>query len=247
MSGKKTVYKVKKKRSLAFRFVKGFLKIFIRRPKMINPKNVGLEKKAIYLMNHSGARGPLVFELYFPVFSTPWGAHEMLGNYRQRWNYLYNVFYRQKLHWGKARAGVVATFFAMISRLIYNGAGLIGTYRDARLIKTIRSSFKVLDEDIAIVINPEDSTNGYLDKTEAFNKGFIALSNLYYKRTGEDLPVYTVYYSREQSKFIVDEPLKVNAMLSQGMTWDEVSDVFLAKSHAMYDEFVAPFEKKKKK
>ena len=247
MSRKKTVYKVKKKRSFGFHLLRGFLKIFIRRPKLINPKNVGLEKKAIYLMNHSGARGPIVFELYFPVFSTPWGAHEMLGNYRQRWNYLYNVFYRQKLHWGKARAGFVATFFAIISKLVYGGAGLIGTYTDVRLIKTMHSSFAVLDEDISIVIFPEDSSHGYLDRCETFNSGFVELSRLYFKKTGEDLPVYNVYYSRKQNKFIVGEPLKVNEMLSEGMTAEEVSAVFLAKHNAMYDEFIAPFIKRKKK
>ena len=244
---KEKEYKVKKKRSFGFHLLRGFLKIFIRKPKMINPKNVEFDKKAIYLMNHSGARGPVVFELYFPVFSTPWGAHEMLGNYRQRWNYLYNVFYRQKMHWGKARSAFVATFFAMISKLVYGGTGLIGTYPDMRLVRTMRNSFAVLNENISIVIFPEDSSQGYLDKIESFNNGFIALSCLYYKQTGEDLPVYSVYYSRKQNKFIVDEPMKVNAMLSEGMTENEVSAVFLAKNHAMYDEFFAPFEKKKNK
>lgn len=232
-------YKVKTKRSFGFHLLRGFLKIFLRKSKVVTVTDCPLEKKAIYIMNHSGARGPLIFELRFPIRSTPWGAHEMCGNYRERWKYLYHVFYIQKLHWCKFRAFIVATLFAVISKWLYNSVGLIGTYHDARLIKTLRNSIAVLNADLSIVIYPEDSTEGYLEKTEALSNGFIQLSKSYFKREKQDLPVYSVYYDRKKNTFFVDEPLFVNRMLEEGRTEDEISDIFLRKNHSLYDNYVA--------
>lgn len=236
---KKKEYKVKTKRSFGFHIFRGFLKIFVRKPKLVNITNCPIEKKAIYVMNHCGARGPLIFELHFPVRSSPWGAHEMCGNYKERWNYLYHVFYIQKLHWNKVKAFFVATFFGIISKWLYNNIGLIGTYTDARFIKSLRNSIAVLNENVSIVIFPEDSSKGYLDKTTSFNNGFIELSKMYYKREKQDLPVYSVYYTKKKNTFFVDEPLYINKMLEEGKTEDEVSDVFLKKNHDLFDNYVA--------
>ena len=228
----KKEYKVKKKRSFAFHLLRGFLKIFLRKSKIVKAADCTLQKKAIYIMNHCGARGPLIFELRFPVRSSPWGAHEMCGNYRERWNYLYHVFYIQKMHWCKARAFIVATLFAIISKWLYNSVGLIGTYRDARFLKSLKNSIAVLNADLSIVIYPEDSDEGYFEEARAFHKGFIQLSKLYRRREGQDLPVYSVYYNRKKNSFFVDEPLYINKMLEEGMTEDEISALFLEKNNS---------------
>ncbi len=230
-------YKVKRKRSFAFHLLRGFLKIFLRKPKLVKLTEGELSKNAIYIMNHCGARGPLIFELYFPVRSSPWGAHEMCGKYKERWNYLYHVFYRQKLHWGKVRAFIVATLFAIISRWLYTSTGLIGTYTDVRLIKTMRSSIAVLNAGLSIVIFPEDSSDGYEDKITAFNNGFIELSKMYNKRTARDLPVYSVHYSKKKNKFVVDSPLYINKLLSDGKTEEEISEIFLEKNNYLYETY----------
>lgn len=46
-----------KKRGKFFTFFKGFLRIFTRKPKIIN-LNDKIEDRAIYLSNHSGSSGP---------------------------------------------------------------------------------------------------------------------------------------------------------------------------------------------
>ena len=225
-------YRVKKKRTPLFRLLKGFLRIFLHRSKIVNNSGGNLKNKAIYVMNHCGARGPLIFELYFPVRSSPWGAHEMCGKYRERWSYLYHTFYIQKLHWGKFRAFTVATLFAIISRWLYNSVGLIGTYRDARHIKALKNSIKVLGEGLSIVIYPENSTEGYFEKAKSFHNGFIQLSKLYFRRERQDLPVYSVYYDKKKNTFYIDEPLFINKMLEEGMSEDEVSEVFLTRNNS---------------
>lgn len=234
---KKKEYRVKTKRTFGFRLFKLFLKIFLRKSKVVNLTGKPLEKRAIYLMNHCGARGPLIFELRFPLLSSPWGAHEMCGNYRERWNYLYHVFYTQKLHWCKFKAFIIATVFATFSKWLYNSIGLIGTYRDARFITSLRNSIAVLNADVAIVIFPEDSTEGYFDRATAFNNGFIQLSKAYFKREKQDLPVYSVYYNKKRNTFFVEEPLYINAMLGEGKSEDEVSAIFLERNNKLYDTY----------
>ena len=233
----KKEYKVKTKRPFAFHLLRGFLKIFLRKPKIVKINGCSLEKRAVYVMNHCGARGPLIFELRFPVRSSPWGAHEMCGKYRERWSYLYHVFYIQKMHWCKFRAFIVATLFAVISKWLYNSIGLIATYRDARFLTSLKNSVAVLNSDLSIVIYPEDSTEGYSEKAQAFHKGFIQLSKLYFKREKQDLPVYNVYYDRKKNTFYVDEPLYINKML-ETLTEDEVTEVFLQRNHSLYDNYV---------
>lgn len=230
-------YKVKTKRSFGFHLLRGFLKIFLHKSKIVNLSDATLEKRAIYVMNHSGARGPLIYEMYFPVRSSPWGAHEMCGNYKERWNYLYRVFYMQKMHWCRFRAFFVATFFAIISKWLYNSIGLIPTYTDVRFINSVKNSIAVLNAGLSVVIYPEDSTEGYFDKAKAFNNGFIQLSKMYYKREKSDLPVYNVYYTRKKNTFFVDKPLYINAMLKDGMSEDEISDIFLKNSHKLCDNY----------
>ena len=239
---KKKAYKVRTTRTKPFCFFKRLLKLIIKTPEIINLNEEELDKKAIYVMNHAGARGPLAYELHFPIRSTPWGAHEMCGNYKERWNYLYHIFYQQKLHWKKPKAFIIATLFAIISKYIYNSTGLIGTYTDIRLFGSIKNSLAVLNENISIVIFPEDSTNGYLDKPTAFNKGFITLAKTYFKKTKEDLNVYSVYFNKKQNKFIIDKPMKINKMLQEGKSEDEIADIFLRKCHYLYDTYVLPYQ-----
>ena len=228
-------YKVKLKRGVGMRLLSGFLKIFKSRPQFINESGAELEGKAIYLSNHAGANGPMTYEMYFPLIYTGWGAYEMFGSYRERWNYLYHVFYRQKLHWGKFKSFFVATVFGTISKRIYRGIGLIPTYTDGRFASSLKTSCKILDTDNPILIFPEDSTNGYLNPPIAFNKGFITLAKLYYKMRKVDLPVYSGYLlSGKKRKMVVGKPVYVNKLLEEGKSEDEICQMALENMQNLY-------------
>lgn len=229
-------YEIKLKRGFFIRAIKVFLRLFKKKPRLIDNSG-GLERKAIYLSNHSGADGPLTYELYFPYLLTCWGAHEMFGNVKERWNYLYRIFYRRKLHWGRGRAFFVATLFAPISKLIYRGIGLIPTYADGRFITSVKTSCRILDKDSPILIFPEDSSDGYNNPPESLNMGFITMAKLYYKMRGEDLPVYTAYLINEKHrKLAVAKPVYVNSLLKKGMTEEEICDLVLKTMQSLYYE-----------
>ena len=162
----------------------------------------------------------------------------MCGNYKVRWNYLYHVFYRQKLKYSKLKSFMIATLFAIVSKWIYIGVGLIPTYQDARLLKSIRYSIEVLKKGHAILIYPENSNDGYKEILDEYNHGFITLSKLFYKLHGEDLPVYNVYYTKQYAKMVVNGPSYLNKMLKEGMTEQDIARLMTTKTNELYTENV---------
>ena len=242
---KKREYRLKLKRGKIFTFFKKLISIFKRKPAIINLSGEELKDKAIYLSNHAGAGGPLSYELYFPKRITNWGAHEMTEGYRSRWKYLYHVFYRQKLHWNKFRAFIVATLFAPISILCYRAIGLIPTYTDARFHSTVRSSCQILDENSALLIFPEDSSKGYVEPPTSFFQGFVAMSKLYKKLRNEDVPVYNCYYSAKARSLVVSKPIYVNKMLESGMSVEDITKEALRIMRELYQTYIlAPLQEK---
>lgn len=221
------------KRKFVFRNFKKIAKLFIKKVNIINFNDM-LEDRAIYVANHSGASGPLNYELYFPKTLTPWGTHEMTENYKSRWNYLYHTFYRQKLRYKKFKSFCLATSFGLISKMLYNGTGLIPTYQDARLVGTFKKSFQVLNSNNALLIFPENSNEGYKEILEEYNFGFIELAKLYYKKYKFDVPVYNIYFSKRHKTMVVDKPVFINKLLESGKTFKEIAQQFVQRANQMF-------------
>jgi hypothetical protein len=232
-------YKIKLKRGVIFTAFKNLLKGFKKKPQIVYLGEDEVENQAIFIANHSAASGPLTYELFFPKYFIPWGTHEMCGNYKMRWNYLYHIFYRQKLKYSRVKSFILATTFGLISKFLYNATGLIGTYKDNRLTSTFKRSFQVLDKKLALLIFPEDSSHGYHEKPTAFFKGFLSLSKLYFKKSQIDLPIYNVYFSKAKNKLVIDKPVKINEMLNQGISEEQISHALLNRSHQLFDEHIS--------
>ena len=102
----------------SYRILSAILRIFKKKPMIIN-LNDTIEDQAIFVSNHSAASGPLTLSLYMPKLFVPWGIHDMCEGYMTRWRYLYHVFYQQKLGFTKVRSFLIATGFALISKILY--------------------------------------------------------------------------------------------------------------------------------
>jgi len=234
----KRQFKRLKRRGPIARFLKGIIRFFKKRPEIVNLSGGELKDKAIYIANHNAASGPITYEAYFPKLLTPWGAHQMCGSYKERWNYLYRIFYRQKLKYGKFKSWMLATVFAVFSKKVYMCVGLIPTYHDARLIKSIRHSIEILNYGYGILIFPENSDDGYKEVLEEYNRGFVTLSKLFYKLHGEDLPVYNVYYCKQHAKIVIGRPFFLNKMLGEGVTEHGIAKLMTEKTNALYAEHI---------
>ena len=213
------------KRQPFFPFVKGVLRLFRKRVKIINLAGE-IGGTSIILSNHVAMSGPLIHELYFPLLTVKWGAGEMLGNYKMRFDYMRNVFYMQKKGYGKARATFLATFVAMFSKAFYRGMRVIPTWHDARLMKTVVKSVDLLKEGTPILIFPEDSGDGYHDVLTGFLAGFVTLAETYYKKTGQRVPVYPVYYHKKANAMVIGEPRFVQDFAERGMTREQIAAEF---------------------
>lgn len=226
-----------KKRGKFFTFFKGFLRIFTRKPKIIN-LNDKIEDRAIYLSNHSGSSGPFTLEMFFPKYFVPWGTYEMCGGYRDRWKYLYHVYLRQKKKVPAFFAFIAATVAACFTGMFYRGLQLVATYPDNRMLSTLRYTHRLLDEGRGILIFPENSSDGYKAVLEEFFAGFVLLAKTYFKHSGVDLPVYTVYWDKKANTMVIDKPEYCNALLKSGKTAKQVAEFFKDKANALRSAFI---------
>ncbi len=222
-----------------FNKFKALFKIFKRKPQILDLSGESNEAR-LYIANHSAANGPFTYELYFPHKFVPWGAHEMCGSYSERWHYLYDVFYRQKLHFSKLKSFLIATPFAVISKMLYNGAELIPTYRDLRMKDTLKDSIDALNSGINLLIFPENSSDGYHEILKEYHPGFVMLAKLYYKRTGKDLPICTVYYSGRRNRMVIDKPIYIQSLLAESKLLNDtqIAEFFRNRTNELGERYI---------
>ena len=160
-----------------FTLLKGFLRLIKPKTEVIDMTE-GQGEPGIFLCNHSATTGPLMEELYLPYAHHPWGAHQMNGTIGERFDYLYHVFFMQKKHMKKVPAFLLASVVCVVSKAFYRGMGLISTYPDMRLTRTLEESISSLEKNVSVVIYPEDSSEGYKKKIETFFGGFVVSNHL---------------------------------------------------------------------
>ena len=229
-------WKMPKKRQPFWRVFK-----FIFRP-IFYVKNVEFlgkkfPEKCIIIANHNNKKGPMVYEFSLPTRHVTWGAYQMLGSYKMRFRYLRDVLYIQKNGVKKWKATIKAGFEAIFSIYSYRGMKVIPSYPDARLRKTLQYSMDCLDNNFAISLFPEDSNKGYFDEMKHFFPGFVMLAEQYYKKTGEDLPVFPIYYGRKKKKIVVGKPLYVQDFVKQGLKRDEIAEKFRLEVNKLYNDY----------
>ena len=224
---------VPKRKQPVWRFVKPVMRPFCKL-KELEFLGEKFPDKCIIVANHNNKKGPMLYELNLPVFHITWGAYQMLGSYKDRYLYLRNVLYIQKNGVNKVKATIKAAFEAIFSIFFYKGMKVLPSYPDARLRKTLQYSIDTLDANNAIMVFPEDSGKGYFDEMVKFFPGFVMLSEQYYKKTGEDVPVFPMYWGRKKNKIVVGKPLYVNEMAKEGLDRYQIADKFKEEINTLY-------------
>lgn len=229
----KIEYQLPRRKQPFFTCVKGFLRIIYRK---INTVVLGepLQDKCVYLANHANKMGPVMYEMFFPVYTVKWGAHQMLGNYGERKAYLRDVLYIQKNGMGKRRAAFKAVFEAFFSQFFYKGMKFLPTYPDMRLVKTVKKSVEVLNDNTALMIYPEDSDAGYHNEMTGFFSGFALVLENYYKKNGVDVPVRCIYYHKKKRLMVVSESFYLQDFVKQGMDRNAVAEFMKDKVNELY-------------
>ena len=229
-------WKVPKRKQPVWGVVRGIIRPFVK-VKSVEFEGERFPDVCIILSNHNNKKGPVVYEMNLPIHHITWGAHQMLGSYKDRFLYLRDVFYMQKNGVKKFKATLRAGFEAIFSVYFYRGIKVLPTYPDARFRKTLRYSLQVLESGAAVSLYPEDSNEGYFDEMTHFHSGFVVLSQTYFKKTGVDLPVFPMYYGRKKNKIVVGKPFYVQELLSQGYDRDGVAEFFKDEVNRLYTEY----------
>lgn len=223
-----------------FSFIKFvFLRMFFRKPKkIINLNTEPIADKSILLSNHAAKWGPMYLEVRFPKKHALWGAHGMLGNYKERFHYLRDVYYMQKCKVKKGKASFKAAFEAFFSIYFYRGMRIIPTYQDMRMAKTIMDTVKIIEAGLPVMIFPENSNDGYKYEITECHPGVTMLLDRYYKATKEDLPVYPIYVALKKRTIIIGKPIYYQEMLSNGLNKEEVLKEFTKQINNLYINYV---------
>lgn len=205
--------------------------VFKRPADIVNTGLTPLQHKAIFAANHCGARGPFNLTTAFRKINhniMTWSSWETGGNLKDRWNYFYHIFYRKKLHYPAPVAWMSATLVAPVYPIIFRYAGLIPVYRGTKIKRTYNYTMQCLDEDVSVIIFPENSDEGYSELPEQFHRGFLLAAKLYLSTRGEDIPIYPTYYSPAQNKAFIGESLYYGEM-ARTMTEDDMCDEFVRR------------------
>lgn len=233
---------IRKARHPFFACVKGVLKIFKKKPTVVNLAGE-LEERSIVVCNHARKSGPLGLELYFPCATAKWGAHEMLGSFSERRRYLRDVFYMKKQGYGRVRAGLLSAFEAIFSPLIYHGMNVIGSYSDGRLVGTMKKSEAALSLGMPVVVFPENSDGGYFEEMKEFFAGFVLFALQHLKRTGEDLPIYPCYYHPKRRVLAIGKPGYAGKLLAEGMEKRAIANYFRDRVNELFHTYCTQEER----
>lgn len=222
--------KAKQNRPLYFRAMKKMMKGRYKEPEFVF-MGEGFSEGGIILSNHEGTDAPMSLELYCDKPLRMWGAHEMNSGLRELYRYQTRVYYHEKKHWNLHLARLFCLVASPLTNLFYKGLNLISTYKDGRFLKTIRESVTSIENGENVVIFPENSANGYLERLEGFYGGFVLLAESLYKK-GIDVPIYVTYYKKKELKYFVDEPIKYS-QVSLGRNRNQIAEYLLERCNAL--------------
>ena len=247
---KKNEFKVRNGHQPVYTPFKCIMRRIFKRPLIINLAGE-IDKKAIVVSNHSAKSGPPALDLYYPAKTYKWGAHEMLEGYKERKAYLRDILYIKKLHMKPGfKVSFKASILAVLNPLVYKGMHMMPTYPDGRLKTTINNSIKVLESGLSVMVFPENSNDGYKEVLTEFFPGFVMLGLSYFRKTGEDLPVYPVYYSIPKRIMVIGKPMYMQEMVKEGLDRYQIADRYKDAVNKLYFDHVKdaePYKGKKKK
>lgn len=232
---KKDEFIYKKKKQPVYAVVKFIFKIFIHKPKVIN-LNDEYPTTGIIIADHRGKWGPFFMSLHNPFPVAFIGAYPMLGTYKERYSYLRNILYIQKLHKGKVFATIKASFEALFSKMIYKGMRLIPSYPDMRFLKTVNYVHGTMNNGLPVVVFPEDSEKGYFDELKVLRPGFITLAETIGRRNKVEVPIYPVYEHLKKKLIVIDKPFYLSELA--GKSKEEICEYARLRINKLYKEYV---------
>ncbi len=155
-------------------------------------ENILTHGPAIYACNHLASEGPLAVILSLPIRFYTWTIAEMMDPQRAS-QYLFDDFVHPVWHLNGAFGRTVSFLISRISVVLLTGLGSISVDRNrGGFSGAFERSLDLLKVGKNLLVFPEDP-KGALDseyQMRPFLAGYSWLCHLYFKETGQRLPVY---------------------------------------------------------
>ena len=193
-----------KRISLAYRFIKGLVRLFYPKTEVVGGENLP-DEPCIVVGNHSQMNGPIACELYFPGKRYTWCAGQMM-QLKEVPGYAFADFWSEKPRYIRWFYKVLSYVIAPVSVCVFRNAHTIGVYRDARIISTFKNTVKRLSEGANVVIFPEHNVP-YNHILCDFQDRFIDIAKLYYKKTGQELQFVPMYIAPDLKTMYIGNPV----------------------------------------
>ena len=219
------------KRKLYFRILKKIMKLRYKEPRFVY-LGEEITGGALIISNHEGTDAPMSLEIYLDRPLRMWGASEMNSGIVSLYKYQTRVYYHEKKHWNLHLARLFCIIASPLTHLFYSGLDLISTYRDARLVKTMRESVQTLKDGNNIVAFPERSDKGYLAELEGFHEGVVMLAEVC-KMRGIDLPIFVTYFRKSDLTYIIDKPVLYSELCRDGKSRAEIARELCDRCNAL--------------
>lgn len=190
-----------------YRFIRFMVWVFY--PKMKREGVENLPEEAVVLVgNHAKANGPISSQLFLPRESYTWCVSHMMY-VKEVPAYAYEDFWSKKPKAVRWFFKILAYLIAPLAAFIMKNANTIGVYHDKRIIKTFQESVSKLQQGADIVIFPE-CYDEYNNIVHNFQRGFVDLARMYYKKTGKSMAFVPMYVCPELKKLVFGKPIYYN-------------------------------------
>lgn len=130
----------------------------------------------------------------------------MCESIKERWRYLYEIYFHQKRKVPKWLSSIIATVITPFMIMFYKRMQIIPIYPDSRFRKTIDECIETINKGISVIMFPEDSSAGYYDEMKFFFGGFWIIAKEYYKKYKKDIKIVNMYLHRNKNTILVDTP-----------------------------------------
>lgn len=178
------------KKPVLYRLIKKLVWLFSPKYTLHGTENLP-DAPCVIVANHCQMYGPIAAELYMPRPRFTWCIGEMMRR-EEVPAYAFQDFWSMKprrTHWFYH---LLSHLIAPLAEYVFTNAHTIPVYHDVRIVSTFRQSLERLAAGSDIVIFPEcgETYNAILWQ---FQKNFVDVARLCYRRTGNTLLFVPMY------------------------------------------------------
>ena len=195
--------------SLLYIIIKGLVRIFYRKMKVVGLENLP-EKNAIIVGNHTQMNGPICGELFMPENCYTWCAGEMM-HLKEVPAYAFSDFWSQKPKCLQPFYRFLSYLIAPLAACIFTNARTIAVYRDMRIMSTFKETLKTIENGRNVLIFPEKDEK-YNNILYTFQENFIDVAKLYYKKTGISLTFVPMYIAPKLNSMYIGKGIRFESI-----------------------------------